>query len=139
MARILDFVRRSPAPAAPPGAALDGLLAGFSIEVMPRTASRIADFREILPAGTRVYLAHIDGTDFAEMKAMSAGKPGLLENLKSIPAAAATSVWAATATELDSAGGAYLADCAVGRASRHAVDPSTAEELWELSEQLVGR
>ncbi|NKS02283.1 SDR family NAD(P)-dependent oxidoreductase [Rhodococcus hoagii] len=77
--------------------------------------------------------------DFAEMKAMSAGKPGLLENLKSIPAAAATSVWAATATDLDSAGGAYLADCAVGRASRHAVDPSTAEELWELSEQLVGR
>ncbi|MCA1004611.1 SDR family NAD(P)-dependent oxidoreductase [Rhodococcus hoagii] len=76
--------------------------------------------------------------DFAEMKAMSAGKPGLLSNLKSIPAAAATSVWAATAAELESAGGVYLADCAVGRASRHAVDPVTAEKLWELSEQLVG-
>lgn len=77
--------------------------------------------------------------DFAEMKAMSAGKPGLLSNLKSIPAAAATSVWAATAAELESAGGAYLADCAVGRASAHAVDPVTAEKLWELSEQLVAR
>ena len=42
---------------------------GWSIEVMPRTAARIEDFRAILPAGTRVYLAHIDGTDFAEMLA----------------------------------------------------------------------
>ena len=32
---------------------------------MPRTAAKIADFRAILPAGTRVYLAHIDGTDFS--------------------------------------------------------------------------
>ncbi|MFM1724116.1 SDR family NAD(P)-dependent oxidoreductase [Rhodococcus sp. PAM 2766] len=77
--------------------------------------------------------------DFAEMKAMSAGKPGLLTNLKSVPAAAATSVWAATAAELDSAGGTYLADCAVGRASGHALDPVTAATLWELSGQLVGR
>jgi methylenetetrahydrofolate reductase (NADPH) len=45
------------------------LLQDFSIEVMPRTAARIADFRPILPAGTRVYVAHIDGTDFAEMLA----------------------------------------------------------------------
>lgn len=70
MARILDFVRRNPAPAAPSsGIALDALLADFSIEVMPRTAARIADFRDVLPAGTRIYLAHIDGTDFAEMHA----------------------------------------------------------------------
>ena len=55
--------RRRPAPR------LDDLLADFSIEVMPRTAAKVADFRAILPAGTRVYLAHIDGTDFAEMLA----------------------------------------------------------------------
>ena len=36
---------------------------------MPRTAAKVDDFRAILPAGTRVYLAHIDGTDFAEMLA----------------------------------------------------------------------
>lgn len=73
------------------------------------------------------------------MKRMSSGKPGLLTDLKSIPQAAATSVWAATAAELESAGGVYLADCAVGRASGHAVDPVTAAKLWELSEELVGR
>ena len=68
MAQILTFLRKPAAPraAAPrwPGCSQD-----FSIEVMPRTAAKIEDFRAILPAGTRVYLAHIDGTDFAEMLA----------------------------------------------------------------------
>ena len=45
------------------------LLRGFSIEVMPRTAAKIADFRALLPAGTRVYVAHIEGTAFADMLA----------------------------------------------------------------------
>jgi methylenetetrahydrofolate reductase (NADPH) len=67
MANILSFVRRTATPAPTAGAALDALLEDFSLEVMPRTAAKIADFRAILPAGTRVYLAHIDGTDFAEM------------------------------------------------------------------------
>ena len=69
MAKILDFVRRASAPVQTEGAALAGLLEDFSIEVMPRSAAKIDDFRAILPAGTRVYLAHIDGTDFADMLA----------------------------------------------------------------------
>ncbi|WP_433610487.1 SDR family NAD(P)-dependent oxidoreductase [Prescottella agglutinans] len=76
--------------------------------------------------------------DFAEMKRMSAGKPGLLANLKSIPAAAATSVWAASAPGLTSESALYLCDCRVGRAAEHAVDPETAAALWGLSEKLVG-
>lgn len=48
-------------------AASDDLLAGWSIEVMPRTAAKIDDFRTILPAGTRVYIAHIDGTPIDDM------------------------------------------------------------------------
>ena len=42
-------------------------LHGFSIEVMPRTAEKIEDFRVMLPSGTRVYIAHIDGTPIDEM------------------------------------------------------------------------
>jgi methylenetetrahydrofolate reductase (NADPH) len=68
MARILDFVRRTPVRA-PAGTALPALLEDFSIEVMPRTAAKVEDFRAILPPGARVYLAHIDGTNFAEMLA----------------------------------------------------------------------
>lgn len=49
--------------------ALAALLDGASIEVMPRTAAKIDSFAEILPAGTRVYVAHIDGTPIDEMVA----------------------------------------------------------------------
>src|SRR4051794_40856915 len=69
MAQILSFFRRATAAAPGAGDALAGMLADFSIEVMPRTAAKVADFRDILPAGTRVYLAHIDGTPFDEMLA----------------------------------------------------------------------
>mgnify|MGYP005851376247 CR=1 FL=1 len=66
MANVLSFVRR-PATAPAGDATLAAFLAGASIEVMPRTAARVPDFRAILPAGTRVYVAHIDGTGTAEM------------------------------------------------------------------------
>ena len=42
---------------------------GYSIEVMPRTAAKIADFPALLPAGTRVYVAHIEGTPIDDMVA----------------------------------------------------------------------
>ncbi len=51
---------------------LKPFLNGFSIEVMPRTAEKIEDFTAILPAGTRVYIAHIDGTPIDEMVATAA-------------------------------------------------------------------
>lgn len=42
-------------------------LTDFSIEVMPRTAEKVDDFRAILPEGTRVYIAHIEGTPIEDM------------------------------------------------------------------------
>jgi len=47
--------------------ALMAFLDGYSIEVMPRTAAKIDDFRDLLPANTRVYVAHIEGTPIGEM------------------------------------------------------------------------
>ena len=46
---------------------IEGFLADYSIEVMPRTAEKVDDFRELLPQGTRVYIAHIEGTPIEEM------------------------------------------------------------------------
>lgn len=57
---------------------------------------------------------------------------------------AATTVWAAVATELDGLGGLYLEDCGVARSSpagspggsgvmSYALDPVDAERLWRLS------
>ncbi|MDO9526950.1 MAG: methylenetetrahydrofolate reductase [Gemmobacter sp.] len=53
-------------------AEMHALLRGFSIEVMPRTAEKVENFRELLPAGTRVYIAHIDGTPIEDMVATAA-------------------------------------------------------------------
>ncbi len=46
---------------------LKSFLDGASIEVMPRTAAKIEDFKPLLPAGTRIYIAHIEGTPIDEM------------------------------------------------------------------------
>lgn len=43
------------------------LIDGWSIEVLPRTAAKIADFRQLLPSGTQVFLAHVDGTPLEDM------------------------------------------------------------------------
>ena len=46
---------------------LKDFLGDFSIEVMPRTASKIESFTEILPQSTRIYIAHIEGVPIEEM------------------------------------------------------------------------
>ncbi len=56
----------------PPAADVEAFLQGYSIEVMPRTAEKVEDFRAILPTGTRVYIAHIEGTPIEEMVATAA-------------------------------------------------------------------
>jgi methylenetetrahydrofolate reductase (NADPH) len=48
---------------------LHGILHGYSIEVTPRTAAKVERFKDLLPAGTRVYIAHIEGTVIADMVA----------------------------------------------------------------------
>jgi methylenetetrahydrofolate reductase (NADPH) len=65
---LFPFGRKA-APAPTGSAALTAFLNGYSIEVMPRTAEKIPDFRTLLPAGTRVYIAHIEGTPIEEMAA----------------------------------------------------------------------
>jgi NAD(P)-dependent dehydrogenase (short-subunit alcohol dehydrogenase family) len=61
------------------------------------------------------------------------------ENMKSVPQAAATSVWAATEPSLAGHGGAYLADCQIAKAAPEATDSTTAQRLWALSEQWATR
>ncbi len=66
---------------------------------------------------------------------------------KEVACGAATSLWAATAPELDGRGGLYLEDCSVSAPAGsegvttgyldHAVDPKLAERLWKVTEQLI--
>ena len=63
---LFNFGRKK---AEPEPQSLEAFLKGYSIEVMPRTAEKIESFRTILPTGTRVYVAHIEGTPIEDMVA----------------------------------------------------------------------
>jgi methylenetetrahydrofolate reductase (NADPH) len=66
----LSFFRKETAPTQSGNAAeMEAFLKGYSIEVMPRTAEKVESFRAILPKGTRVYIAHIEGTPIEDMVA----------------------------------------------------------------------
>lgn len=65
---LLNF-RRKEIPSEQSTDEVVAFLKGFSIEVMPRTAANVDDFRALLPAGTRVYIAHIEGTPITDMVA----------------------------------------------------------------------
>ncbi|SMX44893.1 5,10-methylenetetrahydrofolate reductase [Maliponia aquimaris] len=64
---LLNFRKRAETTPRTGNPDLEAFLNGYSIEVMPRTASKVEDFRALLPEGTRVYIAHIEGTPIAEM------------------------------------------------------------------------
>lgn len=80
----------------------------------------------------------------------AAGKPPF--QWKTVPQGAATSVWAAVVAPADEIGGRYCANCHVGNIDpddavitavsegvrAYALDPNTAEKLWEKSEEMVG-
>jgi methylenetetrahydrofolate reductase (NADPH) len=66
---ILNLFKNRRADEKAERASFGALLDGYSIEVMPRTAAKIDNFREFLPAGMRVYIAHIDGTPIEDMVA----------------------------------------------------------------------
>jgi NAD(P)-dependent dehydrogenase (short-subunit alcohol dehydrogenase family) len=80
----------------------------------------------------------------------AAGKPPF--QWKTIPQGAATSVWAGVVAPADEIGGQYCENCHVDQivaddvpinaamegVRAYALDPATAEALWEKSEELVG-
>ena len=47
--------------------AIKNFLDGFSIEVTPRAAAKIDNFADLIPKGTLIYIAHIEGTPIEEM------------------------------------------------------------------------
>jgi NAD(P)-dependent dehydrogenase (short-subunit alcohol dehydrogenase family) len=88
---------------------------------------------------------HLSAEDIAELQARAPGGKGM--EAKTVPCGAATTVWAATAPELEGRGGLYLEDCGVAgpRISEeaetgyeaYALDAEAAERLWRVSEDLV--
>ena len=66
---LLNFRKKQAPEPMLPTAEIEAFLQDYSIEVMPRTAEKVEDFRALLPAETRVYIAHIEGTPIEDMVA----------------------------------------------------------------------
>ena len=62
---LFNFKKKDEASSVNPE--MESLLQDYSIEVMPRTAEKVENFRDLVPAGTRVYIAHIEGTPIEDM------------------------------------------------------------------------
>jgi NAD(P)-dependent dehydrogenase (short-subunit alcohol dehydrogenase family) len=83
-----------------------------------------------------------------DIKALMARQEGVKMTYKTVPQGAATSVWAATASELDGRGGVYCEDANVAEPTQtesfgpgvmtYAIDDASADRLWSLSEEWSG-
>jgi len=120
----------------------------FSVELDARLAGHGIRAFAVHPGMIMTELGrHLDENDVKELMSRTPGGGSTL-SWKTVEQGAATSVWAATAPELDDRGGLYCADCRVAPAdaaeddligvSPHAIDPDAAEQLWRFSEASVG-
>ncbi|MGJ8627928.1 MAG: methylenetetrahydrofolate reductase [Sulfitobacter sp.] len=66
---LLNFRKKQAPEPMLPTAEIEAFMQDYSIEVMPRTAEKVEDFRALLPSETRVYIAHIEGTPIEDMVA----------------------------------------------------------------------
>ena len=119
----------------------------FSVELDRRLAGEGVRAFAVHPGMIMTELArHMQEKDFEDLVDRSGPTSGQL-SFKSVEAGAATSVWAATAPELEGRGGLYCEDCGVAGAkeddeslqgfAEHAVDPESALRLWQQSEEWV--
>jgi NAD(P)-dependent dehydrogenase (short-subunit alcohol dehydrogenase family) len=118
----------------------------FAVELDRRLAARGVRANALHPGGIVTELGrHLTQDDIKEL--MSRAPGGKME-WKTPEQGAATSVWGATAPELEGKGGLYLDDCQIGsvRTSEDdpsgyeafARDPAAARRLWTVSEDHVG-
>ena len=114
----------------------------FSVELDRRLGDRGVHAYAVHPGMIATELGrHMTKDDFSQMAERAKRAPsGGLPPRKTVEQGAATSVWAATAPELDDQGGTYLADAEVTEDhAPWARDPESAARLWTLSEQMVGQ
>ena len=120
----------------------------FAVELDRRLADRDAHAYSLHPGGIITELGrHLTEETLAVLT--DSMPTGQAMEWKTVPQGAATSVWAATAPELNGHGGAYLEDCHVaerndipdarGGIKSYAIDPHRAVALWAKSEEWVTR
>ena len=116
----------------------------FAVGLERRLGARGVHANALHPGAIMTELGrHLQPEDIQFLQARTSGV-----KFKMVEAGAATSVFAATAPELEGRGGLYLEDCHVAAVNdapdapdgvkSYALDPRNADRLWEISEKLVG-
>jgi NAD(P)-dependent dehydrogenase (short-subunit alcohol dehydrogenase family) len=119
----------------------------FAVELERRLGSRGVHVNALHPGVIVTGLArHLVPEDYEHLRKRA---PGGEMRVKSVEAGAATSVYAATAPELEGRGGLYLENCGVAdvddaeKASEgvrsYALDTAAAQRLWSTSEEMAGQ
>lgn len=122
----------------------------FAMALDTRLAAKGVRAFSIHPGGIHTGLGrYMSQADIDWLMARIAASPGGgTFEFKSVPAGAATQVWAATSPDLDGLGGIYLEDCGVAEAQSAdggrgyapwTKDEAAAERLWAMSEEFVGQ
>ncbi len=120
----------------------------FSVALDKRFKDRGIRSYAVHPGAIQTELSRHMGRD--DIKTLMSSRPqNEPMKFKTLEAGAATTVWAATAAELDDQGGVYCEDCNVADVIAEpgasfgvvswAVDDEAAEKLWTLSEQWSGQ
>lgn len=118
----------------------------FTVALEDRLAGRRVHALAVHPGTINTTLGrHMTRDDLRHLKQLVAAASGAPEDqpppsmvYDSVEDGAATSVWAATAPELDGVGGVYLSDRSIAQAAPHATDRAAAQRLWDISEALCG-
>jgi NAD(P)-dependent dehydrogenase (short-subunit alcohol dehydrogenase family) len=121
----------------------------FSVELSKRLGRYGISSNAVHPGaiGNTDLGRHLEPADMKALMQRTGSSEGF--RFKSLEAGAATTVWAATASELEGRGGLYLEDCHVAQANddparyfggyrSYATDPAQAQRLWSLTEEIVG-
>ena len=119
----------------------------FSVALDKRFKDRGIRSYAVHPGAIQTELGrHMDENDLKDLMDQRKGRSPMI--FKQVPQGAATTVWAATAPELDGQGGLYCEDCGVAEPIEDpsmdqgimswALDEEAAERLWALSEEWSG-
>jgi NAD(P)-dependent dehydrogenase (short-subunit alcohol dehydrogenase family) len=119
----------------------------FSVALDKRFKDRGIRSYAVHPGAIQTELGrHMDENDLKDLMDQRKGRSPMI--FKQVPQGAATTVWAATAPELDGQGGLYCEDCGVAETIEDpsmdqgimswALDEEAAERLWVLSEEWSG-
>ena len=127
----------------------------FAVGLSARYANQGVEAFSVHPGAIATPLGrHLSDAEIQQLinaNQTSANNPEAAEGgIKTVAQGAATSCYAATAAELTGKGGAYLEDCQIaqvvaddpnfrGGVRDYAIDPSHADQLWSISEELIGQ